>query len=461
MKRNKDLTNGSVFFGILTFALPIILTSVIQQLYNTADTIIVGQFGGDTALEREISIAAVGACGGIIALFINFFIGMSSGSGILVSHAVGAKNYDSLGNIIHTSIITAGVCGIFISAVGIIFARPLLIMVSTPDSVIEHAILYMRAFFLGVPAQFIFNYCAAILRSSGNSTTPLVILSISGISNVILNVITVAVFGMGALGVGIATAASNWISFIMVIVYMARSSGLCKFSLKELRVNFDTLKKILGFGIPTGISSSMFSIGNVVVQSAFNSLGSTVYMSGSSVADNVIIYSALTGNGIVQAAQIFVGQNLGAGRMDRIKSGVKHGLLLSLGAIAITVSIVLIFQNPIFELFAPGNYDVIEFAKMKTLIILPMYIFGITNEFFAACMSGMGDTKTPMTVSIICVCGIRIVWIYTVFAMFRNPYVLFAVYGISWLISSIGQFIFYVRTRRKVEQSLLTNNALV
>ena len=147
--------------------------------------------------------------------------------------------------------------------------------------------------------------------------------------------------------------------------------------------------------------------------------------------------------------------------MDRIKGGVKHGLLLALGAIAITGAFIFIFENPILELFAPGNYEVIEFAKTKMLIILPMYVFGIMNEFFAACMSGMGDTKTPMAVSIVCVCGIRIAWIYTVFAMFRDPYVLFAVYGISWIVASIGQFIFYIKTRRKVEKSLIANSDVV
>ncbi|MBQ7386544.1 MAG: MATE family efflux transporter, partial [Clostridia bacterium] len=371
MDKNKNLTEGKILPQILTFSLPIIATLLLQQLFNTADTLVVGRWGGDTVEEREIALSAVAACGALINLLVGLFAGMASGAGILASHAVGAKNYDRLKNIIHTSIIAASISGIFIGAVGIIFARPLLTLMSTPTDVIDQSVLYMTAVFCGVPAQIIFNYCAAILRSSGNNTQPLVFLSISGALNVALNIVMVVGFHTGALGVGVATAVANYAACIAIIIYMARTEGICKFSFRKLRIDFATLKQIFSYGIPIGIQSSMFSIGNVVVQSAFNSLNSTVFMSGSSICDNVAVYIVLVANGIIQSTQIFVGQNMGAKRIDRINSGVKHGLLLITLTTVVFGVIANLLAEPIFSLFAPNNTQVIEFAKTKLLIISP------------------------------------------------------------------------------------------
>ncbi|MBR2353817.1 MAG: MATE family efflux transporter, partial [Clostridia bacterium] len=395
-KIKMDMTQGKILPQLMKFSLPIIATSIIHQLFNTADTIVVGRWGGATPEAREIAISAVGACGALSSLLITFFMGLSVGAGVVVSHAVGAKQYEKIQKTVHTSILTATICGFLLAFVGFVFADPLLRFMDTPDSIMEQSILYMRAYFCGIPAQLIYNYGAAMLRSTGDSTRPLIFLSTAGVVNVVLNLVMVLGFEQGALGVGVATAASQWVSCLMLLVYLMRSDGYCRFSWRKLKFHLPTLKSVLAIGIPSGIQSSMFAIGNAVMQTALNSFNSSVYVSGSSISSNVGTYTQLICGGFVQAIQVFVGQNTGAKKMERIRQGVKVSLLVTVLSSIVLNAILNLVSGPILELFAPGNTEVIEFAKIKLLVNSSCYFLAHWGDLYAVSLRGMGKSTVPM-----------------------------------------------------------------
>ncbi len=449
-KIKMDMTHGNILRQLIVFSLPLMATSIIQQLFNTADTIVVGRWGGDSPEAREIALSAVGACGPLNSLLITFFLGLSVGAGVVVSHAVGAKHYEKIHRTVHTAITTAAICGVILGVLGFVFARPLLALMDTPDAIMDQSVLYMRAYFCGMPAQLIYNYCAAMLRSTGDSTKPLVFLSISGVLNVLLNLVMVIGFHQGALGVGVATTASQWVSCFMVLGYMMKSDGLCRFSFKSLGIHGSTLKSILVIGIPSGIQGSMFAIGNVVMQSALNSFNSSVYVSGSSISSNVGTYTQLICGGFVSAIQVFVGQNTGARDMDRIRKGVKYGAI-TVTVVAILLNTVLnLIAEPLLFLFAPGNIEVVEFAKIKLLVNSSFYFLAHLGDLYAVSLRGMGKSTVPMIVSVAGICGVRILWIYTVFVWIRHPLTIFFAYGVSWLVTFIAQFVLYQSIRKKM-----------
>lgn len=460
-KVKMDMTKGRIIPQLLIFSLPIMASSIIQQLFNTADTIVVGRWGGATPLEREIAISAVGACGPLVSLLISLFMGLSVGAGVAVAHAVGAKQYEKINKTIHTAITTAVICGIPLALIGFLFARPILAMMSTPDSIMDQAVLYMRAYFCGIPAQLIYNYCAAMLRSTGDSTRPMIFLSTSGVLNVILNLIMVLGFGQGALGVGVATAASQWAACIMVLVHMVKDDGPCHFSLRRLGIYSPALKQMLVIGVPAGIQSSMFNIGNVVMQSAINSFNNSVYVSGSTIGSNVGAYTQLICGGLVQGVSVFVGQNYGAKNITRIRKGVRYSAIV-VASIAIIMNTCLnLVSEPILAIFAPNNPEVVEFARIKLVVNSSCYFLCHLGDLYSVSLRGMGKSTLPMIVSIAGICGVRLLWIYTVFAAFRNPLVIFAAYGVSWFITAVVQFILYQYTRRSIAKAWSGETALV
>lgn len=451
-KVKMDMTQGKILPLLWRYALPVMATSVIHQLFNTADSIVVGRWGGETAAAREIALSAVGSSTHLCSLLIAVFTGLAVGAGVSVSHAVGAKEYGKIKRVVHTAVTTAMLAGILMAVLGFLFARPLLQLMSTPDAVLDQAVLYMRAYFCGVPALLIYNYCASILNATGDSARPLVFLSVAGAANVLLNLLMVVVFQQGALGVGVATAVSQWISCVMVLIYMARKNELFSFSFKHLGLHMPTLKKMLAMGIPAGIQASMFEIGNVVMQSALNSFNNTVYVSGSSIASNAGTYTQLICAAFVSAAYVFVGQNTGAKNMERIRRCVRQSALLVTG-LAIAMNTVLnLCSTPILYLFAPNNTAVVEFARTKLLINSSFYFLEHLQSLYASSMRGMGRSTAPMLISVGGICGVRILWINTVFVWIRHPLTIFFAYAASWGITFIAQFILYQITRRKIEK---------
>ena len=279
-KREVNMTEGPFFKKILVFVIPLILTGFLQSLYNAADLMVVGRFRGDLAL------AAVGTTGSLTNLIVGLFMGLSVGAGVVVAQYLGALNHKAVERVVHSAISIAAILGVAVGVIGFVFAPTLLRMMDTPDTVLNYAVLYIRIVFLGMPAQMMYNYCASMLRSTGDTFRPLLFLSISGLVNVLLNVVLVVVFGMGVEGVAIATAASNYLSAIMILVYMHRQEGCMHVSFRKLRMDRHIIGKILYIGVPSGLQSTLFSLSNVMIQASINSFGDVV-MAGNTAASNL------------------------------------------------------------------------------------------------------------------------------------------------------------------------------
>ena len=308
----------------------------------------------------------------------------------------------------------------------------------------------MRAYFAGIPAQLIYSYCSAMLQATGDSTRPLLFLSVSGVINVILNLVMVLGFGEGALGVGIATAVAQWVSCIMILIYMLRTSGFLKLQPRHLTLDIPTLKDVLRLGVPAGIQNSMFAIGNLVMQVALNSFNSSIYVSGSSIASNVGAYTQLICGGFCTAAYVFVGQNTGAKNMPRIRECMKISTV-TVSALAIGLNSILnLVSLPLLTLFAPNNPEVVEFARIKLIVNSSFYVMGHLEGIYGSAIRAMGKSTLPMIVSVVGICGVRVLWINTVFVWIRHPLTIFFAYGASWTITFIVQAILYRRVQKKV-----------
>ena len=452
--KNGDLLSGALLPKILYFAIPLIATGILQLLFNTADTVVVGRWGGSTPEECEISLAAVGSCGALIGVIINFFNGLAVGTGVCAAQSIGAKRYDEVEKVVHTSVVTAFALGTFVATVGVLFARPLLGLMGTDASVLDQAARYMQAYFLGAPANMLYNYCAAILRSKGDTTRPLLFLTVAGISNVALNLVMVLGFGLGAVGVGIATAASHWISCVMIVVHMMRLDDVCRLDLKKLKIHRTILSKILFIGIPAGIQGTAFSFSNVIIQSSVNSFGKAT-VAANAAAANISDYAYIAQNSIYQAAMTFVGQAVGARRYDRIRP-------ITLTCVA-TVTVVglffggltTLFGEALLAIFSPGNPEIIRIGMTRLYYMcLPYFLCGIM-EVGSGVLRGLGRSITSMIIAISGVCGIRLVWIFTVFAHFHTLETLYFSYIVTWVITAIAHYTLVFLSVKKLRKAQL------
>lgn len=450
-KDGKDFTEGPLLSKIILFALPLIATSVLQLLFNTADTVVVGRWGGSTPEECEIALAAVGSCGALISLIINLFFGLSVGAGVCVAHEIGAKNYDGVSRVVHTSVVAAAFSGVVVTVFGLFMARPLLTLMGTDAAVLDQAVPYMCAYFCGMPANMLYNYCAAILRSNGDTTHPLAFLSVAGVINVVLNLIMVLVFGLGAIGVGIATAASQWVSCILIVLYMMRTDGPCRIEFSKLRVDPAKLRKIIFIGLPAGIQSTLFSVSNVLIQSSINSFGKVV-VAGNTAGSNLDGYIYITQNTLYHAALTFVGQNVGARRYDRVKKSLACCVVVVTVVGIVAGGLVFTFGRPLLGLFAPGNEGAIQAGMTRLSILATTYFLCGLMEVGSGTMRGLGKSIAPMVISLIGSCLLRVVWIYTVFAAFRSLEVLYISYPVSWILTATTFFIFCFVYLRKIEK---------
>ena len=453
-RKIKDFTSGPLLSRIILFSLPLIATSVLNLLFNTADTIVVGRWGGETPEASAIALAAVGSCGALINLIINLFMGLSIGAGVCVAHAIGAKHYEELDRIVHTSVIAAAVGGVIVSVFGYCMAEPLLRLMGTEESVLFEAVPYMKAYFTGMTASMIYNYCASILRSMGDTVRPLLFLSVSGVVNVGLNLVMVLGFHQGARGVGIATAASHWASCILILWYMTRKTSPCRIRLSHLRVNRKTLRKIVAIGIPAGLQGMLFSISNVTIQASINSLGKTV-VAGHTAASNLNGYIYATQNAIYSAALTFVGQNVGAHKFDRIKKSSFYclGIVTVIGVLV--GGAMTIFGKQLLSLYAPGNLAVIEKGMINLRLVgLTHFICGIM-EVGCGCVRGMGKSFTTTVISLLGSCVSRVIWVITVFPLAPvglEQQTLYLCYPISWAITAIAHFAVFFMILRKIKQ---------
>ncbi len=440
MAKVRNFAQGPILSRMIMFALPLIATGVLQQLFNTADTVVVGRWGGDTAAEREIALAAVGSCGSLINLIINLFFGMAVGAGVCVAHDIGAGLHENVSRTVQTSMVASVLCGVVLMVIGLLTARPLLALMGTEVSVLDEAVPYMCAYFCGIPAQLVYNYCAAMLRSSGDTTRPLIFLSVAGVVNMVLNCIMVIVFRTGALGVGIATAASQWVSCILIVVYMIRYDGVCRIELKMPRVYKNNLIKMVKIGLPAGLTGTFFSFSNVILQSSINSFGPTV-VAGNTAAGNLESYIYMAQNSIYQTVLTFVGQNAGASRFDRVKRVIVAATALT-AVIGIVLGwLMILFGRPLLGIFAPDSPEVVEMGMVRLRVICSVYVLCGLMETGCGIMRGLGYSTTAMFVSLIGSCGFRVIWIYTVFAAFPTLPMLYAAIPVCWAITASVHYI--------------------
>lgn len=435
------MCSGPLFGKILRFSLPLMFSGILQLLFNAADIVVVGRFAG------KESLAAVGATAALINLLVNLFIGLSVGVNVLVANYFGAGRTAEMKETIHTAILTALLSGVFLVAVGVGFSKTLLVWMGTPEDVLDHAALYMRIYFVGMPVNLIYNFGSAVLRAIGDTKHPLYFLSLAGVINVILNLIFVIVFGMGVAGVAVATVISQCISAVLILVCLSREDERYALNRRDLRIYTDKLKRMAWIGLPAGIQSSLFSLSNVLIQSSINSFGSIV-MAGSTAASNVEGFVYISMNTFQQAAMTFVSQNYGAKKKDRIR---RSGLI----CVGMVVAVGLIMGNGAYLLGRPllsiysSDAEVISYGLVRMSIICTLYFICGMMDVMVGWLRGLGCSIMPMLVSLAGACGLRIVWLWTIFAQNRTLEVLFWSYPVTWLITFSVHVICYFAIRKK------------
>lgn len=437
-----DILNGPMWDKILRYALPVAATGILGQLFNASDIAIVGNFAeGDTVA----AVAAVGANGPVIGLLLNIFIGIALGANVVIANAIGRGDSNTVSRAVHTSIVAAVLGGIIVGLLGQLVAEPVLSMLQVPEDVFPLALKYMRIYLLGLPVIFLYNFEAAIFRSAGDTKTPLIALALSGVLNVILNLFFVIVLNKTVDGVAIATVLANVVSSVVLLRRLLRSELFIHVEFKNLRIDWKILWRVLKIGVPAGIQGAVFSLSNIVVQSAINSLGK-VTMAASSAAFNVEVMAYYILNSFGQACTTFVGQNYGAGQIDRCRKALKLCLIESVIATACAVCIALLSGKYLIALFN-NDPEVIRLGMVRMKFIFMSYIFSTIYDCMSGYMRGFGISLTPALLTIFGVCGTRIIWIYMVFPASQTFETIMQVYPISLAINMVLIFCALIITR--------------
>ena len=447
---NKIMLHGPLLSSIVFYTIPIILTSLLQLLFNAADLIVVGRFCG------SISVAAVGATGAITNLMVNFFIGLSVGAGVGVAHGLGSREDQVVHCTVHTAIPTALFSGVILTVFGISFSETFLRMMDTPETVLPLSSVYMKIYFAGITFTMVYNFCAAILRAAGDTKSPLVYLSFAGVVNVVLNLFFVRVLHMNVAGVALATIISQAISAVLVTRALMRRTDACQLILKKMRIYKPQLQKMLRIGLPAGIQSSLFSISNVLIQSSVNSFGD-VLMSGNAASANIEGFVYVCLNAFHQTAVNFIGQNAGARQYKR----VYKTLMICLGCVTVVglgMGFLAYSLGPtLLSIYITDSPEAISYGMLRLgYICLPYFICGLMDVTTGA-LRGLGASMAPMIISVLGVCGLRIGWIYTIFQIpqYHTPQCLYFSYLVSWTITFIIQFIAFKVVFRKHSQELV------
>ena len=436
-KANKlSMTEGSLWNKILGFAFPLALTGILQQLFTAADVAVVGNFTGELG---EAAMAAVGANTPIVSLIVNSFLGISLGTNVVVANAIGRKDEESVKKAVHTSRIVAVIGGIIISLIGQLFAEPLLRAQNISDEAVDMAILYFRIYIAGLPVILLYNFEAAIFRGIGNTRLPFLALVISGVVNVGLNVCFVVGFGRNVDGVATATVISNLISSIILLIFLNRSRTPVKFDPKKLRIDGPVLWKILKIGLPASAQSAVFSCANIIIQAAINGLGTTV-AAASSAAFNIEIFSYYVLNSFGQACTTVTGQNFGARKFDRCKKALKLCIIEGMVIEGIMVATLLFFGKNLLSLFNPDP-ELIEIGYIRIMFITTAHLLSLFYDVMSGYMRGYGISLTPAIVTMVTICGTRVIWVMTVFAQYQSFMSLMIVYPVSLGLNAVFIFL--------------------
>ena len=422
------MINSPILSSMLWFSLPIILSNVLQLLFNAADIVIVGRYAGDVCL------AAVSSTTSIINLIVNVFIGLAIGVNVLVARQIGEERFNAISETIHTSIGFAFVCGVVSTIVGLLTARPALQAMDCPAEVIDLAVLYLRIYYLGMPAMLVYNCGASVLRAKGDTKRPLYFLLFSGLVNVILNIVLVTVFGMNVDGVAIATVVSQLVSAFLTMFLLVKEEETFRFYFNKIKIKAEPLKEILRIGLPASFQNSMFSISNVVLQSNINALG-TAAIAGSGASASVVGFANGIINGIMSAVTTYVSQNYGAGRVDRIKKTVAISCFIGFVWCVIFFLVAFFFGEELLY-FYTDEPAVVEMGLIKSKVIIYSYYTYALMQIAVGALRGMGYATSPAIISLVGVCGVRLLLIWFVFEKV-NMFNIALTYPISWLTTAI------------------------
>lgn len=435
-RKNLDMTNGPFLKKIFIFAIPLVFTGLLQLLYNSADTAIVGKFAGSEAL------AAVGSTGSLINLIINVFMGMSMGAGVMAARHIGAGDEKRVSKCVHTAIPLGLISGIIVTVIGFFFSESMLRLMQVPEEVIGLSSVYLKIYFMGAPGSIVYNFGASILRASGDTKRPLYILAVSGIINVILNLILVIPFKLSVAGVAIATIVSQYITAIVVIIHMLKTGSVIRLNFKKIRFDKRELICIIRIGIPAGLQNSLFSISNVLIQSAVNSFGD-IAMAGIAAGSQFDGYIYTCTNAIAQTAMTFTSQNIGAVKYKNVGKVYRYCFAITTIVAVIMSAFGYFFREQVVWIFA-DNPDVIAIGAERLALVIPFYVFCSLQDVTASQIRGMGKSLEPMIISLVGVCGVRLMWIFVILPDNYSLIDLYWAYPISWAIAFFALFALYL-----------------
>ena len=440
IKRN--IFDTSLLKKIVIFAVPIMAMNVLQLLFNAADMIVVGRYSGSSAL------AAVGATGSLINLIVNLFMGLSVGTSVVVARDYGASRSDDISRSVHTSITVSMISGIFVMILGILVCEPLLALMGTPHDIIDLSTLYMKIYFVGIPASMVYNFGAAILRATGDSKRPMYYLTITGIVNVILNMFFVIVLNMSVDGVALATVISQYLAMYIILLCLSKESGALRFRYKKMSVDKSKLKDIVKIGLPAGLQSLLFSISNVLIQSAVNSFGS-VMVAASAAAANIEGIVSTSTNALYNAAITFTGQSMGAKKYDLIDEIAKVLTVLIFATWIVLGGLTVLFSEQLLGFYTPDP-EVIELGVLRIKIMMVAYFTAGAMNVYPGLTRAMGYSVLPMLSTLIGAVLMRIIWLLTIFTWYPTVAVLFAAYPVTWALAGLGQVLIFFYARKKI-----------
>lgn len=440
-KKKIDMLSGSIWDKIILFALPLAASSILQQLFNSADIAIVGNYAGNHAL------AAVGANSPIINLLVNLFVGLSVGANVVIATFIGERNQKRTSAAVQTSIVLSIISGFILLVIGLVFARPILELISTPEEIIGLAQNYLRIYFMGMPFIMLYNFAAAIMRSNGDTKRPLIALLVSGVVNVCLNLFFVVVCHMNVEGVAIATVLANVISSLMLVYFLVKDQGIIHLDLHSLHVNKLILIRIAKIGLPAGLQGTVFSISNVCIQSATNGLGANA-IAGSAAALNYEYFAYFIVSAFGQTAVSFIGQNYGAKNYQRCKDITKWSFILGMAATLSSSFLFVFFREPLIGIFT-SDVQVAQFAYDKVLFIISFEFLNFIIELLSGCLRGIGYSSVPAIICVAGICGIRVIYVYLIYPSIASFNNLMMIYPISWSITvTVLIFVYFFVQKR-------------
>ena len=441
VEKQRSFLEGSIWDKLILFALPLALTNILQQLFNSADMAVVGHFSGKEAF------AAVGSTSTAINLLIEIFTGLSVGSNVIIARFIGKGDLKRANDAVHTSVLTALILGSFLGGIGIAVSKPAMMLMNVPDDVINHSVTYLRIYCAGLPFLVLYNFSAAILRSRGNSIKPLYVLFFAGVVNVVLNIIFVAFLDMDVAGVAIATVISNAISAFLLLSHLMFKDDMLKLEISKLKIEKNILLDFAKVGVPASFLGSVFSISNICVQSSINSLGTDV-MSACAAAANVEVYIQFFGNAFAQAATTFVSQNYGAKKHDRCAKTVKIALAECISVTVVLSVVVFTFGRVFLRIFTNDN-AVIELAMRRMIYTLLFKFIQCVMDIMVGVLQGYGYTLVPAFISVFGVCGTRLLWILLVFPHFGTLESIMIIYPVTQTIASVCHTFCYLLFKKK------------